>query len=137
MQNERNLRLTLQENMETMASQMHGLESDAHRSVVRSQSQRTGSQGSREVVFPHPATVNVDTSKGTYNGQLIILYYCIICTVFILTYLHLHFKAGLQYRRMSLRCVHHYTQLEFAPHTFVNQVRGRLVLHYVDNGTWD
>ena len=49
LQNERDLRLRLQETMEAMANQMHGLESDAQRSVE--DRPRAGSQGSREVPF--------------------------------------------------------------------------------------
>ncbi|CAI8024455.1 Oxysterol-binding protein 1 [Geodia barretti] len=63
MQSERDLRLRLQENMETMANQIHGLENDAKRSVGGGgRGHRSASQGSREVVLsPSAAT---DTGRG-------------------------------------------------------------------------
>jgi hypothetical protein len=65
MQSERDLRLRLQENMETMANQIHGLENDAKCSVGGAgggRGHRSASQGSREVVLsPSAAT---DTGRG-------------------------------------------------------------------------
>ncbi|CAI8017134.1 Oxysterol-binding protein 1 [Geodia barretti] len=65
MQSERDLRLRLQENMETMANQIHGLENDAKRSVGGGgRGHRSASQGSREVVLsPSAAT---DTGRGVF-----------------------------------------------------------------------
>ena len=66
MQSERDLRLRLQENMETMANQIHGLENDAKRSVGAGggRDHRSASQGSREVVLsPSAAT---DTGRGVF-----------------------------------------------------------------------
>ena len=66
MQSERDLRLRLQENMETMANQIHGLENDAKRSVGggSGRGHRSASQGLREVVLsPSAAT---DTGRGVF-----------------------------------------------------------------------
>ena len=65
MQSERDLRLRLQENMETMANQIHGLENDAKRSVGGGgRGHRSASQGSREVFLsPSAAT---DTGRGVF-----------------------------------------------------------------------
>ena len=67
MQSERDLRLRLQENIETMASQMQGLENDAKRSVGGGgRGQRSASQGSRDVVMSSPSatTEATDGSRG-------------------------------------------------------------------------
>ena len=70
MQSERDLRLRLQENMETMANQIHGLENDAKRSVGGAgggRGHRSASQRSREVVLsPSAATDTTDTGRGVF-----------------------------------------------------------------------
>ena len=64
MQSERDLRLRLQENIETMANQMHGLENDAKRSVDGGRGHRSASQGSREVVLSPSVPTTTDASRG-------------------------------------------------------------------------
>ena len=64
MQSERDLRLRLQENIETMASQMQGLENDAKRSVGGGRGQQSASQGSREVVLSSPSATTEATDSG-------------------------------------------------------------------------
>ena len=70
MQSERDLRLRLQENIETMANQMHGLENDAKRSVDGGRGQRSASQGSREVVLSPSVPMTTDTSRGRSAREL-------------------------------------------------------------------